>query len=210
MTNLLKAYLLKRIRQELPGVKAHLEAAPFRRINFDEKELSKARMSAVLLLFYLKDNETHIVLIQRPKYDGVHSGQVALPGGKVEESDKDIFHTALREANEEVGIIMSDVEVIGQLSEIYIPVSKFKVAPIIGFVDYLPSFVIDKREVDELIELKLSDLTDVKELAETNIEFSNKNRLKTPCFVFYDKIIWGATAIILNELRWILMGYSKS
>ncbi len=175
----------------------------------DEEELSSARESAVLILFYPKDNETHIVLMQRPKYNGTHSGQVALPGGKVEESDKDVVHTALREANEEVGIIMEDVVVIGQLTEIYIPVSNFKVAPVVGAVDYYPDFVIDEREVEELIELKLSDLTGVKVLMETKIKFSDNRILKTPCFNFNDKIVWGATAIMLNELRWILDDWNR-
>jgi 8-oxo-dGTP pyrophosphatase MutT (NUDIX family) len=208
MSRLLKESLTEKLRQELPGAKSHLEAAPFRKTVFNEVELSGARESAVLVLFYQKNKETYIALIQRPKYNGAHSGQIALPGGKVEVSDRDLIHTALREANEEVGVVTEDVEVIGQLSEIYIPVSNFKVAPIVGFIDYYPNFILDEREVEELIELKLSELTNVKELSETKINFSNSSVLKTPCFNFNTKIVWGATAIILNELRWVLKGKS--
>jgi 8-oxo-dGTP pyrophosphatase MutT (NUDIX family) len=135
MSNSLKIALTKKLTQELPGEKAHLEAAPFRSLRL-EKEGVKARESAVLVLCYPKNKESYIVLIQRPEYDGAHSGQIALPGGKVEKTDTDIVHTALREANEEVGIVINDVEVVGQLTEIYIPVSNFKVTPVIGFVDY--------------------------------------------------------------------------
>jgi len=210
MNDSLVKYLKTRLQEDLPGAKAHLEAAPFRRANFDKNELLGAKESAVLILFYHKANNPHIVLMQRPKYDGVHSGQVALPGGKVEKSDKDIFHTALREANEEVGIVMEDVEVIGQLTQIYIPVSNFKVAPVVGFIDYCPDFILDEHEVEELIELEVSDLTGVKELNETSIKLDNNSVFKTPCFNFKEKIVWGATAIMLNELRWVLADYSKS
>ncbi|MBL4594711.1 MAG: CoA pyrophosphatase [Flavobacteriales bacterium] len=204
MITSLKAYLSERLKQELPGRIAHIEAAPYRRIEFDEKELSAARKSGVLVLFYAIGKEPYIALMQRPVYEGTHSGQVSFPGGKQEESDRDIEHTALREANEEVGVIMEDVEVIGQLSDVYIPVSKFNVSPVIGFVDYHPQFIIDNHEVEELIELKLSDLTDINELEITKIKLSNNTVLKAPSFVFNQKIVWGATALILNELRHIL------
>jgi len=200
----LKTYLIERLQRELPGKRAHIEAAPYRRVEFDISELAAARKSGVLVLFYAKANEPHIALMQRPKYDGTHSGQVSFPGGKQEESDHNIEHTALREANEEVGVIMEDVEVIGQLSDVYIPVSKFNVSPVIGFVDYHPNFNIDNHEVEELIELRLSDLTNVKELELTKITLSNNRILKAPSFLFNNKVVWGATALMLNELRHIL------
>ena len=199
-----KSYLSEKLKKELPGKKAHIEAAPFRRIDFSAEELMQARKSAVLILFYKKNNEIHLVLIQRPKYDGVHSGQIALPGGKVEKTDRDINHTALREAYEEVGIVMEDVEVLTQLTDIYIPVSKFIVTPVIGLINYSPQFKIDKHEVEELIELKLADLTRIEKLEIATIKMANGGLLETPCYNFNDKIVWGATALILNELRWVL------
>jgi len=201
---LLKTYLTEKLSQELPGVTAHIEAAPSRRIHFEKEELLAARESGVLVLFYLKGNEPHIVLMQRPKYDGTHSGQVSFPGGKRESSDRDIIYTALREANEEIGVVPDDVEVLGQLTDVYIPVSKFNVSPIVGIIDYHPQFNIDNYEVEELIELKLSDLTDIGALEITKITLTNNTVLKTPSFVFDDKVVWGATALMLNELRYIL------
>lgn len=208
MTSLLKTYLVEKLSQELPGKFAHTEVAPSRRIEFDTEELLNARESAVLILFYVKQDEPHLVLMQRPTYNGAHSGQVSFPGGKRETLDRDIIHTALREANEEVGIVMDDVDVIGRLSDVYTPVSNFNVSPIVGCVNYYPQFIIDLREVEELIELKLSDLTDVKELTSSNIIMPNKTIIKAPSFRFNDKIIWGATALMLNELRWILRGFN--
>lgn len=200
----LKKYLIERLKRELPGKVAHQEVAPYRRVDFDEVELSNARQSGVLVLFYAKENIPHIALMQRPKYEGTHSGQISFPGGKQEKSDRDIEHTALREANEEIGVIQQDVEVIGQLTDVYIPVSKFNVSPIVGFIDYHPEFNIDNYEVEELIELKLSDLTNILKLEITEIKLRNNTILTTPSFVFSNKTVWGATALMLNELRHIL------
>ena len=202
--NSLKAYLTKRLKQELPGKLAQVEAIPYRKIDYGTFDMSSARKSGVLILFYKKENEPHIVLIQRPVYDGTHSGQIALPGGKVEETDRDIAHTALREANEEVGIIMDDVEVIGKLTDMFIPVSNFLVTPIIGFIDYLPNFIIDEREVAEVVQVKLSDITKIKELTLNKVKLNTGLKIEVPTFELNNKIVWGATAVILNELRWVL------
>ena len=107
-----------------------------------------AKKSAVLVLFYLKEGELFLALMQRPTYDGKHSGQISFPGGKHEKSDKNSVETALREANEEVGIISNDVEVVGQLSNVYIPVSQFIVTPVVGVINYLPNFKLDNHEVE--------------------------------------------------------------
>ena len=90
--NDLKIYLAQKLNEELPGRTAHKEAAPYRKVDYDNLDLNIVKKSAVLVLFYQKQNEPHIVLIQRPVYDGTHSGQIAFPGGKVEEGD---HHTIL-------------------------------------------------------------------------------------------------------------------
>ncbi|MDG1475869.1 MAG: CoA pyrophosphatase [Vicingaceae bacterium] len=200
----MRSYLQEKLNQKLPGKAAHIEAAPYRRVDFDKQELKDAKESGVLILFYIKESAPHIALMQRPTYDGKHSGQVSFPGGKRELIDETIIDTALREANEEVGIVIDDVDVIGQLSAVYIPVSNFHVSPVVGIVNYTPDFVIDNYEVEELIELKLSDLTGVKELELSKISLDNNVVLKTPSFIFNDKVVWGATALMLNELRWLL------
>jgi 8-oxo-dGTP pyrophosphatase MutT (NUDIX family) len=208
MITTLKTYLLEKLNQDLPGKAAHIEAAPYRRVDFEKDELLDARESGVLILFYIKESALHIALMQRPTYDGKHSGQVSFPGGKREDSDTDIIYTALREANEEVGVIIDDIDVIGQLSDVYIPVSNFHVSPIVGVINYTPNFIIDNYEVEELIELRLSDLTEVEELTIVKIALANNTILKTPSFSFNGKIVWGATALMLNELRWMLRGFN--
>ncbi len=207
MISALKSYLLEKLQEELPGVEAHIEAAPTRRVQFKEEELLAAKESGVLVLFYVKENELHIALMQRPKYEGKHSGQVSFPGGKREKFDKNIVHTALREANEEIGVLIEDVEVLGQLSDVYIPVSKFNVSVVVGAVNYHPQFVLDKREVEALIELKLADLISIESLEISKISINNNSIIKAPSFIFEDRIVWGATALMLNELRWLLKDF---
>jgi 8-oxo-dGTP pyrophosphatase MutT (NUDIX family) len=202
--NDLKTYLTQKLQEELPGKKAHTEAAPYRKVDYDTLNYNTVKKSGVLILFYSKNNAPHIVLIQRPIYDGTHSGQIAFPGGKVEETDRDIIHTALREANEEVGVVMEDVEVIGQLSDVYIPVSNFLVTPVVGFINYAPKFVAEVKEVAEIIELQLNHLTQLEELGLNKIKLSNGLKLEVPTFEFNQKTVWGATALMLNELRWVL------
>lgn len=208
--NNFKSFLSEQLLADLPGKLAHQEAAPYRKVDYDTLDLNTVKKSGVLILFYNKGEETHLVLIQRPIYNGTHSGQIAFPGGKVEESDKDIIHTALREANEEVGVEMKDVEVLGQLSDVYIPVSNFLVTPVIGVINYTPRFIPELREVAEIIELRIGHLIEVETLRLNKIKLSNGLQMEVPTFEFNQKIIWGATALMLNELRYLLKGYSKS
>lgn len=208
--NNLKTYLIEQLKMELPGKEAHQEAAPYRKVDYDRLDSATVKKSGVLVLFYLKENEPHLVLIQRPEYNGTHSGQIAFPGGKIEETDRDIFHTALREANEEVGVLMEDVEVIGKLTDVYIPVSNFLVTPVIGFVNYTPKFIPEEREVAAIIELQLKKLTAIDQLVLNKIKLSSGVVLNVPTFEFHQKIVWGATALMLNELRYLLKNYSKS
>jgi 8-oxo-dGTP pyrophosphatase MutT (NUDIX family) len=200
----LKSYLSERLKKELPGKLAQLEAIPYRKVDYGTFNMDTARRSGVLILFYIKESEPHIVLIQRPVYEGTHSGQIAFPGGKVEETDVDIEYTALREANEEVGVVMDDVEVIGKLTDMFIPVSNFIVTPVIGFIDYSPSFILDPREVAEIVSVKLSKITEITELTLNKVKLNTGLKIEVPTFELNNKIVWGATAVILNELRHVL------
>jgi 8-oxo-dGTP pyrophosphatase MutT (NUDIX family) len=204
MINDLKQYLQLQLEKELPGKIAHVEVAPYRKVEFNEIDVLNARKSGVLILFYLKNQEIYTVLTQRYEYDGKHSGQISFPGGKHEDADKDIYFTALREANEEIGVIIDDVDVIGQISNVFIPVSNFYVSPVLGFINHYPEFNIDNHEVEGLIELKLTDLISTKELTESKIKLANNTLLKVPSFIIDNKIVWGATALMLNELRHLL------
>ena len=153
-------HLQIKLKEPLPGIVAQSKMASNSRIKWirDQIDDSSARESAVLLLLYPDKDITRLVFILRPEYDGVHSGQVGFPGGRYEKEDHSFLETALREANEEIGIDKSEVNIIGGLSKLYIPPSNFNVYPYIGYVETKPEFIPDKTEVARILEIDLKDL----------------------------------------------------
>jgi len=150
------------------------------------------------------DNEPYIVFIRRPEYGGVHSGQISFPGGKQEPHDMDLSNTAMRESHEEVGIIPGKVRILGKLSDLYIPPSKFLVSPFLGYSTERPEFKRDPSEVDEVIEIKLSDLFRDQSVHVVKITTGLGVQIKTPAYVVDGTVIWGATAMILSEFREVI------
>ena len=155
-------------------------------------------------MLYPIKNSIYTLLIQRPLYDGVHSGQVAFPGGRFEESDINLKTTALREAYEEVGIPIKEVEIIGQLTDLYIPPSNFLVTPFIGYVNLQPDFILEKKEVEKIIPVDLFSLNDIGIKFEKIITHSSGNNIKTPFYDIDGLTVWGATAMIISELNVIV------
>jgi hypothetical protein len=141
-------------------------------------------------------------LIRRVEDDYAHSGQVGLPGGRAEKGENAV-ETALREAWEEVGILPDSVEVCGRLSTLPIPVSQFKVAPVIGVLAMEPDWVIEDREVDELLLIKVADLMDPT-CIQAEQRIMGGKRWTIPYFALAEHKVWGATAMILSEFRTIL------
>lgn len=196
------------LQKPLPGVEAQFEMAHVKR----EKVLSNSyesqnyRPSAVLiLLFPNEQKQTSVLLIERMTYNGHHSGQIAFPGGKVEPDDIDLQATALREFFEETGSDATPT-VIGKLTPVYIPVSKFMVQPFVSYVEQKPNFTASAYEVNALIEWEINHLLNPEIIKETTIEPTPGYKLKTPYFDVQGKVLWGATAMMLNELKWVLKG----
>lgn len=192
---------------ELPAISAHIKMAPKERLeslkNLDFKA-ENPRIAAVMMLLYPKDGKTHLVLIVRNAYNGVHSSQIAFPGGKYETTDADFEETALRETHEEVGVLPNKIEVIKQFSPMYIPPSNFLVHPFLGISKEELSFYPDVREVADIIELPLSVFLDDEIIIEATLSTSYGNNIVVPAFNIQNHIIWGATAMILSELRDVL------
>ncbi len=191
--------------QELPGWAAQANMAPPQRLKPETwaEYYKNARLGAVLILFYPHNDAVHTVLIQRPTYEGVHSAQIAFPGGKKEDEDKDLIQTALREAWEEVGVRPEQVEVIRPLSELYIPPSNFLVTPVIGISYERPEFVPQLTEVEAILETDLKLLADPSIAAMRRIKVRDME-LDSPSFDLGGPIIWGATAMMISELNEVL------
>lgn len=196
------------IRSALPGEEAHRLMAPAGRTvspEYIRTVEGTARKSAVLIALYEDAGTIRTVLIKRPDYQGVHSGQVAFPGGKAEDTDHTLEETALREAWEETGIIPGQVQVIGRISQLYIPPSNFLVTPVIGVLPHVPDMIPEPAEVAEILTPGLPLLLDDSIIGENDFLGSSGNwSIKAPCFNIMGHAVWGATAMMLSELRVIL------
>jgi len=202
-------WLSVRLKNPLPGLDAHLEMAPrFRILQIkDYMNIENAKKSGVLILLFPDEGRIKTVVIIRPKYAGVHSGQVAFPGGKFEEEDVTMIDTAVREAHEEIGILPEELKIIGELSQLYIPPSNFLVLPVIAYTEIKPVYHPDKKEVAGIEELFLDDLFHPAALSEKEIVINEFMKTRVPCFSVNGVEIWGATAMIINELKVICREY---
>ena len=192
---------------ELPAMKAHAIMAPIERLETLQNPINlinTPRTAAVLMLLYPKKGETHLVLIVRNAYEGVHSAQVAFPGGKYEDTDSDFAYTALRETQEEVGVNPQEVELIKPFTPMYIPPSNFMVHPFLGFAKQELRFVPDPSEVARIIELPLAVFLDESIVIETRLATSYAKEINVPAFNIEETIVWGATAMMLSELKEVL------
>ncbi|GAA4080972.1 CoA pyrophosphatase [Flavobacterium cheonanense] len=195
------------LKVELPSISSHVKMAPLERVKMMEEnsyDLSSVRKAAVMMLFYPKNEVTHLVLIVRNSYPGVHSSQIAFPGGKVEEIDFDLKQTALRETHEEIGIHPNDIHVIRDFSSIYIPPSNFLVYPFLGISQVELTFTLQEEEVAGIIELPLSALLDDTIMSIKNLETSYSKLIEVPVFQIEEHTVWGATAMMLSELKDVL------
>ena len=163
-----------------------------------EEKLESLKKASVLIALFDKEGELYFPLIKRPKYEKNHPGQIALPGG-TNEKNETFEETALREAQEEVGLNSDNVEIIGKLTPIPVPVSDYLIYPYIGYIKKEPKWKICKEEVDELFILKLSELLKADNGYSEEWILRNK-KWKVPIFKVMNQTIWGATASVLSEL----------
>jgi len=200
--------IVKITKMELPGEEYHLKMAPIERLlelKQKARNTNTARKAGVMALFYPGEaQETYLILILRKTYKGVHSAQVGFPGGKREPEDEDIQATALRETEEEVGVLPETVSVLKKLTEIYIPPSNFFVQPFIGITATTPKFVPQEDEVEALIEVPLRLFMDDRIRITKKITTSYATDIDVPAYLLNDHVVWGATAMMLSEVRQLL------
>lgn len=197
-------YKPKILNVELPATDAHAKMAPSNRLellkNIDFEKMSP-RKAAVMMLVYPKNEQTHLALIQRTSYNGVHSSQIAFPGGKAEDNDDNLSKTALRETHEEIGVHPNKIELIRPFTKVYIPPSNFMVHPFLGYSTQELAFTIQEEEVAGLVELPMADFLDDGIVQNKIMKTSYAGDFEVPGFRVNEHFVWGATAMMLSELK---------
>ncbi len=198
LTNFFELLKVRIENSGLPGEAAQFKMAPGNRAA-EPSDQSKVKNGGVLILLYPGKRSNCLLLTLRAEYPGVHSGQVSFPGGRMEENDKNLAETALRETEEETGVSKNAISLIGRLSSLYIPPSNFMVYPFIGYAIKKPDFAHDPKEVSSLIEVPIELLKSKSIWKRGKIQLANGDFLTCPYFTISDHIVWGATAMILSE-----------
>jgi 8-oxo-dGTP pyrophosphatase MutT (NUDIX family) len=202
--------LKNRLKGTLPGEDAQYAMAPLKRRTEDvllRSSGTKPRQSGVMLILYPDRNETHVPMIVRNVYKGVHSGQVGLPGGKLEKHDRDIMHTAIRETEEEISVKITEDQVIGRLSELFVSVSNYIVHPFVAWLDEKPGLIPEESEVQGILEVPLSHLMDSTNVEERAIRTNSGFSIKAPGIPIEDRFLWGATAMMISEFLTVLRDF---
>jgi 8-oxo-dGTP pyrophosphatase MutT (NUDIX family) len=205
----IEARLLEALARPLPGVDAQLRMAPRPRVGWDPHRFPEGlREGAALVLVYPLDGNPHVLLTVRGSTLRKHQGQVSFPGGSVDANES--FETAaLREASEEVGIVPASVRVLGRLTPLHIPVSGFRLHPVVGIVDERPRYILSEWEVARVLEVPIDDLRDQDRVQwETQIReaMGRKYEVEIPYFEVEGYKVWGATAMALSEFLALLQG----
>jgi 8-oxo-dGTP pyrophosphatase MutT (NUDIX family) len=195
----LVAYLGSRLNEPLPGKKAHFEMIPSARLREFDPIPETARKSSVMLLLFEKHETIHTLLTLRHVYKGVHSAQVSFPGGSYSEEDRSPEETALRETEEETGIEREKINIIGSLTNLYIPPSNFIVTPFVGFITDSFELTPDPLEVDKIFQVELSEIIGNKNIKTKNIRIQSGLEFETPYYDVCGQTVWGATAMMLRE-----------
>lgn len=201
----------QKLSNPLPGWAVQKLASPSNRLGqrHSYRVLENHRLSAVLALFFPTENGPQLALMKRSDYEGVHSGQISLPGGKMEATDEGLTHTALRETEEELGVPFADVQVLGSLTQVYIPPSNFLVHPYVGAVQQMPVFT-PNEEVAEIVQISIDELIDPLNFKVKLRQLSQyPEPIQIPYFDLQGHHVWGATAMMLKELKAVINSLDK-
>ncbi|NGP77432.1 CoA pyrophosphatase [Balneolaceae bacterium YR4-1] len=194
-------HLSKRLEKPLPGLNAQLRMAPTPLSDGPNRELEpppNAKKSSVLILLFPNEDERLELILTLRSRDIDHGGQISLPGGRSDENESYV-ETALREANEEVGINPESVEILGVLSDLYVSHSNNLVKPVVGYMGSIPELTPNPAEVEEAFTVEVKSLAAKKNLTVENWDLK-KYSYEVPYWDIHEVPLWGATAMILNEL----------
>jgi len=188
------------------AIQAHEEFSPEYRESFSEDfKTEKTRKASVMPIISPINGEAHLTLIVRAEYKGAHSGQVAFAGGKWEEDDASLLETAYREVEEEIGVSKNKLIFCRALTSLYIPVSDFRVYPFFAYATEPLNFIPQESEVAKIINLPIGNLFKDSSKEFIEIPLNENLKIKAPAFVNNGYSIWGATSMMLNELKQIIV-----
>ena len=192
----------------LPGLTSQVKMSPAYRLELIKQQyklMENARQAGVMALFYPdREGQAKLILILRKTYSGVHSAQVGFPGGKLESEDPSLEYAALRETLEEVGVPIQAMKVLRAMTSVYIPPSNFMVYPFLGIVLNTPQFIKQDDEVEDLIEVTLDDFLNDDNVSSQMLMTSLGKAVEVPVFLLNGYAVWGATAMILSEIKDLL------
>ncbi len=201
--NAIVAALEERFTHSLPGVKTQELMAPSFRNDY-KADKNRKRQSGVLLLLYPKNKTPHLALIKRSSKLRTHSGQIGFPGGQKDPTDTSYYDTATRETYEELGVHKDQITFLGKLTPLFIPISNFMVHPFVAYSTEELTFTLNPFEVEELLEIPLSEILNKNTITEESW-LKNDKKYYRPFFDLKNHKVWGATAMILNEFRHLLL-----
>jgi 8-oxo-dGTP pyrophosphatase MutT (NUDIX family) len=159
--------------------------------------------SAVLVPIFKKNGQYHLLFMQRTERVKDHKGQISFPGGAYEKEDNELLNTALREAEEEIGLAPHDVEVLGELDDMLTVATSYIISPFVGLIPYPYPFKLDHFETEELIEVPIATLLNKNCFSESK-SISNGQEIELYFYKYENKVIWGATARILKQFLGIV------
>ena len=162
-----------------------------------------AKQASVAIILFYEKNELFFFLTKRTAEVEHHKGQISLPGGAIDK-DEAAIDASLRESNEEIGIDVSKLNILGKLTDLYTPVSYFNIHPFIWFANEKPKITLNTQEVDTVYKIGISELIDKKNISTKNVKKSGIT-FQVPAFNFNHCVSWGATAMILSEFRDLIL-----
>lgn len=195
--------LRRALRLPLLGERAHAAMRPRGRLAHPPVNAPPVNLAGVLVLTYPVADKLSFVLIRRAERLERHGGQIALPGGRHEAGDASLVATALREAQEELGVCLDAAEIVGVLSPVYVQPTHFMVYPAVAYLDHQPRFAPNPDEVAAVIEAPLDTLSPERHTA-VEVVSSDGSRVCVPAYDLGECRVWGATAMILHELELLL------
>lgn len=179
-----------KLRDELRVLLSKLQKQPY--------NVTTERRAGVLLMFYPKRGAPHVLFTKRSKEVAEHKGEISFPGGAYDPEDETILQTALRESREELGLNVNELEILGELDDVYVPPTRFLITPFIAFAREPPKPRPSASEISEVIEIPVSELLDPSILRE-ELRGAGGMKRYLQFYNYEDHVIWGATARILKQ-----------